>query len=401
MSADFARCPARPEATRWSPDLGMWLIGRYDEIRAVMTDRTGFGPDNALLAVTPPARPALRELAAARFALPPTLASNGGPTHRAFRAWTSRWFAGSRVEAARPRAEALARAGAEDVRGRLDADGECDLVPPLCRPVAATVLLDLLRVDGTDAMDLDVLHRWSADSLELFWGRPDPVRQHELAVSCAEFHRWLRERVSAARASGGDGFLAGLTRLELPGPDAREVTDEEAVSVCYFLLIAGQATTAQLAAATLHLLLADRPVWERLCAEPDLAPRAVEEALRLVPSVTTWRRVAREERAVDGVRIRPGEQVLLRLADAGRDPDVFEDPERVRLDRPHPRAHLAFGVGPHRCLGAELARMEVTAVVDAAVRLLPDMRLAAEGEDVPMLELLSFRAPREVRVRRG
>ncbi|UGQ10811.1 cytochrome P450 [Yinghuangia sp. ASG 101] len=426
MPADFARCPARPEATRWSPDLGMWLIGRYDEIREVMTDRAGFGPDNALLAVTPPARPALRELAAARFALPPTLASNGGPTHRTFRAWTARWFSGSRVDAARPRAEALARTGAEQARARLDADGECDLVPPLCRPVAATVLLDLLGVEegagagatggagadgpgggpggppgpgGAAPLELDLLHRWSADSLELFWGRPDPERQHELAVSCAQFHRWLRDRVRAARESGGDGFLAGLTRLVLPEPDAREVTDEEAVSVCYFLLIAGQATTAQLAAATLHLLLGDRPVWERLCAEPHLAPRAVEEALRLVPSVTTWRRVAREERVVGGRHIRAGDQVLLRLADAGRDPDVFDEPERVRLDRPHPRAHLAFGVGPHRCLGAELARMEVTAVVDAAVRLLPGIRLAAD--DVPMLDLLSFRAPREVRVRRG
>ncbi|HSA50134.1 MAG TPA: cytochrome P450, partial [Yinghuangia sp.] len=320
MTADFARCPARPEATRWSPDLGMWLIGRYDEIREVMTDRAGYGPDNALLAATPLARPALRELAAARFALPPTLASNGGPTHRAFRAWTARWFAGDRIDAARPRAETLARTGADAARARLDADGECDLVPLLCRPVAATVLLDLL---GVDEMDLDVLHRWSADSLELFWGRPDLPRQHELATSCGEFHRRLRERVREARASGGDGFLAGLTRLRLPEPEAREVTDDEAVSVCYFLLIAGQATTAQLAAATLRLLLADRSVWDKLCADPHLAPRAVEEALRLVPSVTTWRRVARQDRTVGGQHIRAGDQVLLRLADAGRDPDVF------------------------------------------------------------------------------
>jgi cytochrome P450 len=268
-------------------------------------------------------------------------------------------------------------------------------VPLLCRPVAATVLLDAL---GVADVDLDRLHRWSADSLELFWGRPGATRQRELAVSAAGFHRWIRERVRSARESGGDDFVAGLTRLRLPEDGGRAVTDDEAVSVCYFLLIAGQATTAQLAAAALRLLLADRAVWAELVARPDLAWRAVEEALRLVPSVTTWRRVAHEDREIGGKPIAAGDQVLLHLADAGRDPEVFDEPERVRLDRPRPRAHLAFGTGPHRCLGAELARMEVTAVVAAAARHLPDARLADTG-DVPMLELLSFRAPHEVRVR--
>jgi cytochrome P450 len=360
---------------------GMWLVSRYDDVRAVLADPRRFHPDNALTAVTPIPRPVLRVLARAGFSLPPTLANNGTDTHADLRRLVSRFLTPARVAALGPR---IARLTAE----RLDRlGGRADLHPALARDLPAIVLLEVM---GIRDVDVDALKAWSTASLELFWGDVTPERQHELARPAAAFHQWLTSRIKAADPSGDDLF--GALR-------AQGVPIRDAAGLCYFLLIAGQETTTQLLCAAFHAVLREDGLWSRL-GEPGVAAACVEEVLRRDPPVSTWRRIAAEPVTLSGVEIPAGAPLLLMLAGSGSDPDVFPGPERFCPARPNARKHLAFGFGRHFCLGAGLARLEAEVVLRETARRFPRLRLASTGPP-PMLGLLSFRAPLSVEVELG
>ncbi|CCH34261.1 cytochrome P450 [Actinosynnema sp. NPDC047251] len=358
---------------------GLWLVSRYDDVRAVLADPRRFHPDNALTAVTAIPRPVLRVLARAGFSLPPTLANNGTDTHTDLRRLVARFLTPARVEAMRPRIAELARERLARVAGPV-----ADLHPALARDLPAIVLMEVM---GIERVDIPLLKAWSTASLELFWGNPALERQYELAAPTAEFHRWLTSRLRAAR---GDDDLFGALR---------DVPVREAAGLCYFLLIAGQETTTQLLSAVLDAVLRQGDLWSRL-DEPGLAGRVVEEVLRRDPPVTTWRRIAAEPVTIAGVAVPAGAHLLLMLAGSGSDPAVFAEPERLCPVRPNARKHLAFGFGRHFCLGAGLARLEAEVVLREAFARFPNLRLAS-AQPPPMLGLLSFRAPLSVLVDPG
>ncbi|GAB2985480.1 cytochrome P450 [Saccharothrix stipae] len=360
---------------------GLWLVSRYDDVRAVLADPRRFHPDNALTAVVPIAGPVLRVLARAGFSLPPTLANNGTDTHADLRRLVARFLTPARVAAVGPR---IARLAGE----RLDRlGGRADLHPALARDLPAIVLLEVM---GIREVDVEALKAWSTASLELFWGDVTVARQHELARPAAAFHQWLTSRIKAADPGGDDLF--GALR-------AQGVPIRDAAGLCYFLLIAGQETTTQLLCSAFHAVLREDGLWSRL-GEPGVAAACVEEVLRRDPPVSTWRRVAAEPVTLSGVDVPAGAQLLLMLAGSGSDPEVFPEPERFCPARSGARKHLAFGFGRHFCLGAGLARLEAEVVLRETARRFPDLRLAST-DPPPMLGLLSFRAPLRVEVELG
>jgi cytochrome P450 len=345
-------CPAR-----YDEELGYWVVDDPALARDVLLDPETFRPDNAVLAHTPLSVKALRVLSSVGFALPPTLANNAGESHRPIRAAVARFFSPARVAAVEPLARELT---AERVAAacRILADGgQVDLVEAVAAEPPALVLLDILGLAG---VDVPALKAWSRDSLELFWGWPDEDRQLELAHSAAEFYDWLRSRTTAARRSPGDDLFAALVGLGL--------TDEEVCAVGYFLLIAGQETTTQLISTAFYRCLG------ALLENP---AEVVEEILREASSVPTWRRVTAGPATVGDVELPADAPVLLGLTGHGGPAD------------------LAFGIGIHRCLGAGLARLEARVALECAAPLLSVVRTV---EEPPMIELLSFRAPRRLLV---
>ncbi|MFI9009583.1 cytochrome P450 [Actinosynnema sp. NPDC053489] len=360
---------------------GLWLVSRYDDVRAVLADPRRFRPDNALTAVVPIAGPVLRVLARSGFSLPPTLANNGTDTHAALRRLVARFLTPARVAGLRARIAELAAERLDRLGGR------ADLHPALARDLPAIVLLEVM---GIRDVDVAALKGWSTASLELFWGDVTVERQHELAGPAAAFHRWLTSRIKAADPSDEDLF--GALR-------AQGVPVRDAAGLCYFLLIAGQETTTQLLCAAFHAVLREDGLWPRL-GEPGFAAACVEEVLRRDPPVSTWRRVTAEPVTLSGVDVPAGAPLLLMLAGSGSDPEVFAEPERFRPGRPRGRGHLAFGFGRHFCLGAGLARLEAEVVLRETARRFPRLRLASL-DPPPMLGLLSFRAPLSVEVELG
>ncbi|MET9649669.1 MULTISPECIES: cytochrome P450 [unclassified Streptomyces] len=394
------------------PGTGLWLVSRYEDVRRVLLDPAAYRPDNAQHAVDPLPVPVLRVLARSGFRLPPALANNGTASHHGLRRTVTRFFNAQRVAAAVPVIERIADELLDTAEARTAAGGACDLFETFAQILPCRVLMELLGIEGIDPA---TLVRWSDASLELFWGRPAPERQLELAELAGEFHRWLTATVRDAEVAP-DSFIGALTRHLLP--DGRPLDVATAVGACFFVFIAGQSTTGQLISTVLHRALTEPGLWPRPASEPGLAEAWVEEVLRREPPVTTWRRVTAHPVDLGGVRLPAGAQLLLMLMGTGSDPEVFTDPERMCPHRPNARHHLAFGVGRHRCPGASLARTEAAVALRAAAGRLPDVRLAGAPEpgpaagrsadpatppapaprQPPMLGLLSFRAPLRVPV---
>ncbi|WP_328875947.1 cytochrome P450 [Streptomyces sp. NBC_00287] len=371
----------------FDPNSGLWLVSRYRDVRQVLLSPDDYLPDNAQHAVTPLPFGVLRVLARAGFNLPPALANNGTDSHPGLRRVVTRFFNAQRVAAAVPVIERLA----DELLDEVHASGSRDLFTSFAQVLPCRVLMDLLGIEGVPTA---TLIRWSDASLELFWGRPGPERQLELAELVGEFHRWLTETVAGGKARPGS-FVAALTDHRTP--DGERLDVETAVAACFFVFIAGQSTTGQLIATVLRHALAEPGMWSRVASEDGLAGAWVEEVLRREPPVTTWRRITARPVALGGVDLPEGAHLLLMLLGSGSDPEVFDSPERMCPHRPNIRRHLAFGVGRHRCPGASLARTEAAVALEAAARRLPGVRLMTASDD-PMLGLLSFRAPLRVSV---
>ncbi|WP_229713816.1 cytochrome P450 [Streptomyces fuscichromogenes] len=374
------------------PVTGMWLVSRHEDVRRVLLAPDLFLPDNAQHAVTALPIAVLRVLARSGFTLPLALANNGTTTHPGLRRVVTRFFNAQRVADAVPVIERIATELLADVGSQLAATGGCDLFASFAQVLPCRVLMELLGIRG---LDPSTLIRWSDASLELFWGRPAPERQLELAELVVAFHQWLTETVRSGPVPS-DSFIGALSRHRLP--DGALLDVETAVGVCFFVFVAGQSTTGQLIATVLRRALVEPGIWPRTASEAGLAEAWVEEVLRREPPVTTWRRVTARPTEVDGNELPAGAHILLMLLGSGSDPEVFPDAERMCPNRANVRHHLAFGAGRHRCPGASLARTEAALALRAAARALPDVRLSAEAAAPRMLGLLSFRAPLEVAV---
>jgi len=160
-----------------------------------------------------------------------------------------------------------------------------------------------------------------------------------------------------------EDLISALLRAEL---DGQRLTPEQIVRLCVTLVVAGSETTTYLIGSVLHAMAREPAVTARLRADRSLVGTFIEEVARLTGPQRLFR-IATRDVEIDGAQIKKGEWVALFFGAANHDPAVFEDPERLDLDRPNIRQHLAFGHGLHFCLGAPLARLEVVAVVNAVL----------------------------------
>jgi cytochrome P450 len=357
------------------------VVTRHALVRRVLADPATFRPDNALDAVTPMPVAALRILARHRFRLPPTLANNGGPSHPAIRDVTAAVLHPDRVAAQRDWLTAVVRQRVGQLTVRLRRGEPVDLYADLAADLPLLVLARL--VDLPEAGTATV-KEFTRAALELFWAPVDADRQRALAQVVGEFHGVLR-----AFAATGDG-LAG--RLRAAGHPADVVT-----GALFFLLVAGQETTSQFLTLLLHRLIGEPEVLDALRAGSVSAAAVVEEGLRLEPPIVTWRRRAARATTLGDTAVPAGAGLVLWLARAGRDRAVVAAPDEFRPGQPGSRRHLAFGAGAHRCVGAQLSRLEASVVVAETAGLLAGVRV----ERAPWCpDNLSFRMPDTLLVRR-
>ncbi|OKI71724.1 cytochrome [Micromonospora sp. CB01531] len=245
-----------------------------------------------------------------------------------------------------------------------------DAVTDLAAELPLLVLADLL---GMPRGDRHLLYRWSNnlvgfDDPEYGGGDVEVYRQ-----TFAEAFQYALAVAVRRRAAPRDDLISLLATAEV---DGRRLTDREFCQFWLLLVVAGNETTRHLISGALHLLLHDQALRRRWLGAPLSTATAVDEFLRVVTPIMQFRRTATRDATLAGTKIAEGDKVVMFYVSANRDAAVFADPHQVDLERA-PNPHLSFGMGPHFCLGAHLARMEMAALLDAVVPHLP--RLATTG----------------------
>jgi cytochrome P450 len=278
---------------------------------------------------------------------------------------------------------------AEEVERLIDAlepAGRAELRRSFAGPLAATIVMHALGLQGTDARAVLGWYDGIVDAVdELTKGRPLSDRGQR------SFAR-LRDALgpSLEHDEAGDSLLAAVAG------DAAGLARDEVVSNAAVLMFGGIETTeGMIANAVLHLL--EHPDQRaRVEADPHLLANAIEESLRLEPAAAVLDRYATRDVRLAGGAIRCGDLVRISVTAANRDPAVFPQPDRFDIDRPNAARHIAFARGPHVCIGMHLARLEAHAAVGRLLARLARLRLDPAHPAAP--RGLVFRKPAQLRV---
>jgi cytochrome P450 len=309
--------------------------------------------------------------------VPMSLISMDDPEHARLRRLVSRGFTPRRVRALTDHVRELANAIVDEVQAR----GRVDFVEELAMHVPLIVIAELM---GLDPATRDRLYKWS-DAMMDGDGHvdgDDPVllRAGEAFV---EFAAMCGELIEQRRAEPRDDLLSVLTQAYDEGElgDRDGLTNDELLMFCVLLIVAGNETTRNAISGGLRAFSLFPEERRKLLAHPELLDSAVEEIVRWTSPVISFMRTVRRDHTLHGVDLHEGDRVLLLYQSANRDEAVFEEPDAFRIDR-DPNPHVGFGFGPHYCLGANLARLEVRVVFEELFRRLPD--IAVEDPTAPL-----------------
>lgn len=227
--------------------------------------------------------------------------------------------------------------------------------------------------------------------------RKDPKAAMQAA---GEVAGTLKRLIEARRAQPSDDVVSSLVQndVRLSDGGTRKLSDEEIFSHCRLIILAGGGTTWRQLGITLHALLTHYDFWKACCAEPKLIEAAVEEAARWRPTDPTFPRLVQRDVEVEGVAIPAGSRVDLCLGAANRDPARWAQPDVYDIYRPR-QAHLAFGQGPHQCLGINVARQEMITAIAALMVRFPNMRLDPDAPEPQLVGGLEQRGVTALPVR--
>lgn len=355
------------EPVSWLPAVGGWLVSRADLADSVLRDPDTFTVDDP-------------RFTTARV-VGPSMLSLDGSEHRRHRDPFARALREPQTRARL--AAASAREAARLVGALASGPGEAELRRGLAGQLAVAVMADMLDLDAEPAQLLGWYDAIVAGVSAL------SVADGAVADTAAAAFGELRACVEAA--------LARPLQPSVLTAAANWLSPAEIVSNAAVMLFGGIETTEGMICNALWYLLADQAAWHEVMADRRVIGNAVEEALRLEPAAAVIDRYASADVILGGAQIRSGDLVRVSLSAANRDPAVFTDPDRFYLHRGNARQHRAFAIGPHFCVGAELARTEAHAAVSALLDRLPGLQLDPGRPSAP--QGLVFRKPASLHVR--
>ncbi len=372
----------------YAEDIDHWVVSRYRDVKQVLRDHENYSAQNTIAPIHPLCDAARRALADGGWGIVPALGNADRPEHTKTRRSVVKAFAPRRIADLEPYVSAMLNAAID----RFEPKGEAELMAELLFDLPAYVILRLLGFPDEQA---PAIKEGAKNRILFVWGRPSDEEQTQLAAGLAGFFSLCRQLVDERLARPADDLTSELLRVRAGNDEILSL--DSIASILFAFFTAGHETTSSLLGNSMVQLLRHRKAWEGIVAEPALIPGAVQEILRYDSSVISWRRKAKREMEIAGVKVPAAAELLLLLGAANRDGEVFDDPERLDITRRNAGRHLSFGTGIHRCLGATLAQMEAKLTLEALSRRLPGMRLAA-GQHFDYLPNISFHGPRAVRV---
>ncbi|MGH3967623.1 MAG: cytochrome P450 [Mycobacterium sp.] len=357
------------EPVSWLAVLGGWLVTRYDLAVRVMRDPVTFTVDNPRFSTS--------------RVVGPSMLSLDGADHVRHREPFAPPFRPGRV---RDRFTGFIEAESDRLISAIQPAGAAELRREVAGPLAVAVVTEALGLRDVDA---DMVLSWYAAIVaavsEVTAGQP---------VTVAGADAFDQLRAAVARAIGQTDEPSLLTEA---ARTSRGLSQDEVVSNAAVLMFGGIDTTEGMIVNTVRHLLGDSKVFALVRDSRDLLPNAIEESIRLEPAAAFVDRYATRDVELAGARIQCGDLVAVSIAGANRDSAVFTYPDRFNIHRANARLNVAFAVGPHFCLGAQLARSETAIAVGRLLDRLPGLRLDPDHQNAP--RGLVFRKPPTLHVR--
>lgn len=338
--------------------LKLWSVFRYEDVRTVLSDHTNFSSQYGQIDL-----PKVGEAGEARRQS--AMITTDPPRHTQLRSLVNKAFTPRAVLALEPRIEEIAN----ELLNKVAGIHEFDLVQYFSYPLPVIVIAEMLGIPPTDR---EKFKYWSdevvASADNMIGGNaPESQSAHQ------EMNVYFREVIAERRKHPQDDLISALLNAE---EDHQHLTEEDILSLCWLLLVAGNETTTNLISNAVRTLLEHPEPYSQLKASlkggPDLLLQAIEETLRYRSPIQAMFRITAQEVKMGGQTIPAGERVIAWIGSANRDERKFPEAERFDITR-NPNPHLAFGHGIHFCLGAPLARLEARIALSTLLRRFPDI----------------------------
>ena len=363
------------------PGTNIYVITRYDDVRRVLLDSETFPSSPKTIGLQSLSANVERQRkVVARFQergwLPePTLSGRDDPNHKQMRAMFNEAFKPSRIKQIDPLVETLAY----DLIDGFVADGRCEWVSQFCVPLPLYIIGEQM---GAKREDMWQIKRWTDaffKRISMMLPEEDEIEMVDREIEAQHYFQPIFEKL---RANPDDSLISVLVNTVIEGW-GRPLSDNELhAEMMADTFVGGSETTTNALAAGMKLLIENKDVWHKLKSDPERYMKTfVEEVVRLESPVQSLMRFCARDTEFEGVVIPKGALINVRFAAANRDERVFACPEKLDLDRPKAGAHMGFGSGTHHCLGAPLARRELTWGFQAVVDRFEDMHFAPGVND--------------------
>jgi len=388
MDREVQQCPFH--AYHWllenapvyrDPDTGMVIVTGYDLLREIVRDPVTYSSDLDWIALRPGGVPEASEklLQEQGFKIYPSLSRMDDPIHKAKRSLVDKVFASSRIRKMTPDIDAIAHNLIDAFIDR----GECEFMHDFAFPLPCIVIAGQI---GVPKEDIGLFKIWSDASMSRISNMLSDEEDFEAAKTALEAQHYLKACIDKRRAEPKDDIITGL--IQTPLPDGRLLDDAEIISMLSEILIGGNETTTSAIGSGMKMLLDQPDIAAKIRKDPDQMRNFVEEVLRLETPIQGLYRITTKDVVLGGVDLPKGTPINMRWAAANRDDHMFPAPDDVDLHRKNAGSHMTFGSGVHHCLGATLARVEMTSSFTAIFERMEDFRYPAGFKDVTYLPSL-------------
>ncbi len=348
----------------WHEPTGIFLAARYDDANAVLRNRS-------LGRIFKPRAPE-QEWSEFNWLHSDSLLDSEPPKHTRLRSLLVKAFNKNKIDSLRPDVDRLTKKLLDDIDQKVRETGQFDVIGDLAEPLPVKVIAALL---GFPDEDEHLLRPWSQAIVKMYEINPSDQAQAEAKLASHEFAEYVRGLMEARKRNPGTDLISDLAAVE---EDGQKLNAQELIATCVLLLNAGHEASVNGFGngfvAMMHrpeqlALLASRPY--------ELASSAVDEFIRFDAPLHLFERTATADVEIGGVLVREGQKIAALLGSANRDETVFDRPTEMDVTR-DPNPHIGFGAGIHFCIGAPLARMEMSVSLPALMSKYPSLELAAE-----------------------
>ncbi len=360
----------------WSEKDQFWVITRYEDVVFCSKSQDLFTSAEGVLSGSPGKLGLIDE---------------AEPRHAKLRGLINKGFTPRMVAKLEERFREITKECIDEVAGK----GECDFVEAISVPLPMRLIAHMM---GIKPEDYDTFHRWSDHMIGAYGRFDEPEVAMNAGRAYVEYSTYITDVIQDRRENPRDDLVSILTGakdegilvdfeerreafrdvVDLERVEAlRSVHNDELIKLMVLLLVAGNETTRNGISGGVQLLIENPEERQKLLDDPSLLNSAIEEMLRVTTPIVSFSRTVTQDTELRGKRLGQGQKILLCYPSANLDPDEFEDPLAFRIDR-NPQ-HVAFGIGNHFCLGANLARMEMRVALEQVLLRLKDMEYAGEG----------------------